>query len=83
MMRALTKRAARLVERAKSQRANTCIDPADIPSPEELELRKARAAAIANGVAPVPPQPTPPPQPQPPPAPIFRPGPSLPVRQVR
>jgi hypothetical protein len=82
MMRALTKRAARLVERAKAKRSDSCIDPADLPSPEELELRRARAAAIANGTAaPTPrPQPPPPPQPVPPP---FRPGPPIPVRGVR
>lgn len=83
MMRALTKRAARLVERAKAQRANTCIDSSDIPSPEELELRKARAAAIAKGLAPVTPKPTPPPQPQPPPVPVLRKGQPVPVRDSR
>lgn len=83
MMRALTKRAARLVERAKEKRSESCIDPADLPSPEELELRRARAAAIANGATPTQPRPTPPPPARPPPPPPFLPGPSIPVRNVR
>jgi hypothetical protein len=82
MMRALTKRAARLVERAKEKRSASCIDPADLPAPEELELRRARAAAVANGTAPSPARPPPPVQPPPQPPP-FRPGPPIPVRGAR
>ncbi|MCA2978103.1 MAG: hypothetical protein INH41_05245 [Myxococcaceae bacterium] len=89
MMRALTRRAGRLMERAREKRVDACIDPIDSPSPEEVELRRARAAAIANGrYPPVTPQPAPKPLPSlptpPPPVPRpFVPGPSIPVRSVR
>ncbi|MER2561482.1 MAG: hypothetical protein ABTQ32_12200 [Myxococcaceae bacterium] len=39
----LAKRAARLLERARENRLSSCIDPADLPTPEE-ELERRRQA---------------------------------------
>lgn len=62
----LAKRAARLLDKARSKRGESCIDPLDLPpTPSELELMKIREAAKAQREF----APTPTPMPLPPPAP--------------
>ncbi len=65
----LAKRAARLLDKARSKRGASCIDPLDLPpTPSELELMKLRETAKAQReFAPTPPSPRVPPVEQPPP----------------
>ncbi|MDP3233717.1 MAG: hypothetical protein Q8N26_13135 [Myxococcales bacterium] len=60
----LAKRAARLLDKARSKRGESCIDPTDLPpTPSELELMKIREAARAQrefAPGPRPPPPAPP-----------------------
>ena len=60
----LAKRAARLLDKARSKRGESCIDPLDLPpTPSELELMKIREAAKAQrAFAPPPPPQTAPPR---------------------
>lgn len=43
----LAKRAARLLERARAQRLASCIDPADLPTPEEELKRRQQAHELS------------------------------------
>lgn len=77
----LAKRAARLLDKARSKRGESCIDPLDLPpTPSELELMKIREAAKAQrAFAPTPPPQTAPPRVSPVERPAPRPRP-IPVR---
>ncbi|MBE2254213.1 MAG: hypothetical protein IAE78_32085 [Myxococcus sp.] len=67
---AMMKRAARLFDKARSQRASSCIDPLDLPpTPSELELMKLRAAEKARRAMNPPPAPAPAVEPPAPPKP--------------
>lgn len=69
----LAKRAARLLDRARSKRGESCIDPLDLPpTPSELEVMRIREAAKAQRTfAPPPPAPRA--------APVERPRPPRPI----
>lgn len=91
----LAKRAARLLERARAQRLASCIDPADLPTPEEELRRRQQAhelslarlrveqARAANPTTPTPPGSLPSPTLTPPPSTTFQTPPPPPPRNRR